>query len=253
MLLIFIHRLLQSFVLPPFNAMVILLFGLIILRWHRKTAVTAMVASLVILYLQSAPFLINLIAKVIEPQPLSQAALQDSQAIVVIGGGVQTNSYEYNLKLTPNGWTLLRLEYTAYLAKQYPNKIIVVSGGLDNGKQNSEADVMARVLKQEFQVTNPIIIEGKSRNTDENAKFVAQILKKLQIYNVVVVTQAFHANRATALFEKYGLHAVAAPTDFISNNRNLDLLSFIPNSDSMHSCAQILHEIYGYIIYVNMQ
>jgi uncharacterized SAM-binding protein YcdF (DUF218 family) len=256
MLLISIHRILQSFALPPLNVILIFIVGLLLVGWRRRSGLYLSWIALFLLYLQSTPFFVYGLANILEESSINAQKLQESQAIVVIGGGTRTNTPEYGGRLAPNSWTLTRLEYTAYLAKQYPNKIIVVSGGLENKNYNSEADIMARVLRNEFNVKNPIIIENKSRNTDENAKFVAQILQKMQIYNIALVTQAFHSMRATALFDKYGLHATAAPTGYIGMHlmsyKNIKLASFVPNAETMHYCAQILHEIYGYVIYIGV-
>jgi uncharacterized SAM-binding protein YcdF (DUF218 family) len=250
----FLHNVLPNFTLPPLNAMLLIIVGLIVIKQHQKIAYTLFVLSLILLYIQSTPFFVYNVAQLLELPPITKSRLEEAEAIVVLGGGTKTNTYEYNLQLMPNRWTMMRLEYTAYLARQYPNKIIVVSGGMVNNKKNAEADVMARILRNEYHIKNPIIIEDKSSNTNENAKFVSQMLKKLQIYNVIVITQAYHSIRASTLFNQYGLHATAAPTDYSGSYRNHSgYSSFIPNANAMHTCEMFLHEIYGYIIYITFK
>ena len=147
-----------------------------------------------------------------------------------------------------NKYTLIRLKYAAYLAKQHPNYLIVTSGGY-SGKYR-EADIMRQTLIKSFGVTNKIIVENKSRNTDENAKFVADLLLSQNIHNVILITQAYHMSRALMLFKKYGLNPVPASTDYYTSlNATIPILSIIPNAEAMAQTTIILHEILGYFFY----
>lgn len=69
---------------------------------------------------------------------------------------------------------------------------------------------MAEILEGEFGV--PVRWrEELSRDTADNARFSAVMLKAAGISRIVLVTQAFHMPRAVALFEAAGLQVVAAP------------------------------------------
>src|SRR3990167_11477531 len=186
MQLIIVHRLLQSILLPPLNAVCIIFFGYLLLSRYKKIGKTLMGLGILFFYIQTTPIFAYSITKAIELPPVTPLALKNSQAIIVLGGGVNSNSYEYHtVTALPN--TLVRLSYAAYLAKQHPDMPIVTSGGYTS-KKFSEASVMQRILINTFAVKNPIIIEGKSRDTNENAKFVAKILLAKQIHNVVIVS-----------------------------------------------------------------
>ena len=59
-----------------------------------------------------------------------------------------------------------------------------------------------------------IATETKSRNTDENARFSAEILRPTPDQNWLLVTSAFHMPRSMGLFRKAGFHVTAYPVDY---------------------------------------
>ncbi|MDQ5921090.1 MAG: hypothetical protein QG673_1146 [Pseudomonadota bacterium] len=248
MSLIIVHRLLQSFILPPFNAILIMILGLIIASLRKKIGVIILVSGIVFLYIQSIPIVAYLISKKYELPPLTTQEFESAQAIVILGGGVNKNGPEYPLGANVSRATAIRLNYATFLAKQDPNKIIVPTGGYTGNIR--EADLMRQLLINFYKIDNPIVVENQSRNTDENAKFVAAILIPMHIKNVILVTQAFHMRRSIMLFKKYGLNPVAGSTDYYTNDNALNpILMFVPNAGSMEQIGTIYHETLGYWIY----
>lgn len=250
MLLIIVHRFFQNFIFPPLNSMIFMIIGLSILKYHFKIGVSLLIFGLISLYIQSIPLTAYILSKELEIPAMPISELNNAQAIVILGGGINGNSFEYESGVNANKGTLIRINYTAYLAKMSPNKLIVTSGGY-TGKYR-DANVMKDILINAYNVKNPIITENKSRNTDENAKFVANILLPMHIKNVIVVTQAFHMRRAIMLFKKYGLNPTPASTDYyISDDALTPVLSLIPTTGAMQQVSTIYHELIGYYIYKN--
>lgn len=248
MLLIIVHRLLQSFLFPPLNAMFIMLIGLIILKFYKRTGVIIIIFAWVFLYLQSLPRSAYLLNKIYELPPLTYSEFESSEAIVILGNGINKNGPEYPLGVNVSSGTAIRLNYAVFLAKQDPQKLIVVSGGYTGNLR--EANVMKDWLINIYDIKNPIIMENKSRNTDENAKFVAEILLNLHIKNVVIITQAYHMRRAMMLFNKYGLNPVAGSTDYFSSfSAQTPALAFIPSAVAMDQVTIVYHELIGYWLY----
>ena len=247
--MVFVHHLLQSFILPPFNGVILITIGFILLNYRLKLAKSFIVIGCIFIYLQSIPFTVYTIASLIEKPTISKDELSRIQAFVVLGGGVRTNAYEYEEKFAANSHTLVRLQYVAYLAKQFPKIPIILSGGIATPNSiHSEANIMKYTLQNQFHVTNTIITEDASRNTKENAQYTNEILKKLHITKIALISQAFHLNRANAIFKKYGLVVYNAPTDYMVHyNRLITLASFIPDAQTMEDCATILHELIGYV------
>jgi uncharacterized SAM-binding protein YcdF (DUF218 family) len=248
MTLIIVHRLLQSLILPPLNSVIIILFGCCFNKRTRKVIISI---GILTFYIQSTPFFAYNLNKSLELPPLENLQMESVQAIVVLGGGVNGHSYEYKVGATASSETLVRLRYTAYLANKYPDLLIVTSGGYTGGRY-TEGKVMRYILINSFHVSNPILVEDSSKNTDENAKYVAKMLKMLGITKVALVSQAFHLKRASMLFRKYGLKPVAASTGYIySNDAATPILAFIPSASAMSFTARAMHEFIGYLFYLH--
>lgn len=247
MITIFIHRLLQSFLLPPLNSLLIILLGVVLFKLQRSKRMLLILLGCLTLYLQATPYVAYKLNKMIAPEPMKLADLNQAQAIVLLGGGVSNNADEYNTNAMSNSDTFVRIRYAAYLAKINPDLPIFVSGGAIDSK-DSEASLMKRALVNEFDVENPIYLEPDSKTTSENAKYTARILQQYAISNVVLVSSASHMRRASALFQLNGIKVIPAPTGFYSLGfYKLPLLWFVPTASAMVTTSAILHEIYGYV------
>ena len=90
--------------------------------------------------------------------------------------------------------------------------------------------------------------EGNSLNTEQNARFSADILAKAQVRKIILVTHAMHMRRAQAMFVDQGFEVVPAPTDFSSwpERRWRDLL---PSSEGRNLAKLALHEVVGLAYY----
>jgi len=110
------------------------------------------------------------------------------------GDGKPSSSFEQRLALGA------QLFHEGYAPK------IALTGGVGIGMPMSEAEVGARYLIYTFGISkDDLILEDKSRTTQENAFFLSQIIgsseaKKL---NTIVVSDTYHCWRCNQLFRKY--------------------------------------------------
>ncbi|HAK93275.1 MAG TPA: YdcF family protein, partial [Massilia timonae] len=96
-----------------------------------------------------------------------------------------------------------RLRYAAHLHRR-TGLPILVSGGAPGPGAMSLADAMAAALREDFGV--PVRwVEGRSRNTAENAMFSAALLRPEKVGRVLLVTDAMHMERARTVFQRGGL------------------------------------------------
>ena len=249
MLLIIVHRFLEAFILPPLNSVIIMIIGYLIMRYRKRIGMSIIIIGIATLYIQSTPYFASYVNRSLEVSPFTSEQLKQAQAIVILGGGVKNSGLEYSHNVVPNTSTLVRINYAAHLARNYPDKLIITSGGYTSVKY-SEANIMRNVLINNYHITNQIITENKSRNTDENAKYVAEILKPTNITRVAIVTQAYHMKRAVMLFKKYGLDPIPASTDYFHfEDAQMPVITFLPSAKALHYSARALHEIFGYMIY----
>jgi uncharacterized SAM-binding protein YcdF (DUF218 family) len=68
-----------------------------------------------------------------------------------------------------------------------------------------------------------IIIEDKSRNTDENARFTFALLHPKPGQHYLLVTSAYHMPRTVGLFRKAGFDVVPYPVDYRTRGNWADL------------------------------
>jgi uncharacterized SAM-binding protein YcdF (DUF218 family) len=141
-------------------------------------------------------------------EPLDPAQAKEAGAIVVIAGGLRRGAREYGGD-TLNGLSLDRLRYGAWLARR-TGLPVLVSGGI-GADGATEADVMARVLREELGIA-PRWVESKSRNTRENALNSAALLRESGVRRIVLVTHGVDMRRAGDEFRAAGLEVMAAPT-----------------------------------------
>lgn len=247
MLTVFIHRLLQSFLLPPLNSLVIILLGTFFFKTQRSKSYIFILTGCFTLYLQSTPFIAYHLNKLIAPSPMKIEELNNVQAIVVLGGGVNNSAEEYNVNAVSSNDTFVRIRYAAYLAKKNPDIPIFTSGGAIDTK-NSEASLIKYALQNEFDIENDVYLEPDSKTTKENAKYTAHLLQQYHISTIALVTSASHMRRASALFKQNGIHVIDAPTGYYSlGYSTMPLLWFVPTAQAMGTTSSVLHELVGYV------
>ncbi len=103
-----------------------------------------------------------------------------------------------------------RVRHAARLYREGKVGLIVPTGGLGEHPP-SEAEVMARILREEGVPEDAVIVEDRALNTWDSARLVAGMAEKLGVGGVLVVTDPLHCVRTVAAFEKAGLGAWAEP------------------------------------------
>jgi uncharacterized SAM-binding protein YcdF (DUF218 family) len=120
-----------------------------------------------------------------------------------------------------------RIIAAAALAKRYPNARIVFSGGSANLISNDarEADFAGAVFESLGVAKSRLIMERRSRNTQENAEFSRALVAPKDGERWLLVTSAFHMPRSIGLFRKAGFAVEPYPVDWWIGGRG-DLWAF---------------------------
>jgi uncharacterized SAM-binding protein YcdF (DUF218 family) len=133
------------------------------------------------------------------------------QAIVVLGGGIQNGQ--------PRPALAARLDTAAALARLQPAALIAVCGGEVWGEAHTEAEVMARYLRQRHGVAaGRLVLEAESTSTALNLALARPLLLARGVQAtapLALVTSDFHLPRALRIARRHGFTAmvpVAAPT-----------------------------------------
>ncbi len=174
--------------------------------------------------------------------------LEQADYIIVLGGNTQANRSNwfepYNRATATD-----RIDRAAmlYFAGRAPK--ILVTGGAYEGRV-SEAQGMAKVLRQKGVPDSAIVLEKESRNTYENALFAERLLKNLPHSKLLLVTSALHMPRALATFQRLDMPAIPAgvapqivpPDDYILN-------LWLPHTRSLEASRTIIKEYFGLLGY----
>jgi uncharacterized SAM-binding protein YcdF (DUF218 family) len=130
---------------------------------------------------------------------------------------------------------------------------IIISGGSGAvlGAATSEAQELATLLRLAAVPQQDILLEERSRNTRENAKFTKELLAQHpDIKSLVLVTSAFHQRRALGCFARAGLHPQAFPADLYTTDRSwAPDYWLMPSITALDRWSLLLHELTGYAVY----
>jgi len=114
--------------------------------------------------------------------------------------------------------------------------------------QETEGDVLKRFAVIAQVPEEQILVTGKVQNTADEAHAVAQVLEPSKI-RIILVTSAFHMNRAKALFDKQGFEVFSYPVDFkIGGGVDWGTV-FLPNPNALVSTDFCFRELLGRLYY----
>ncbi|MCQ2609392.1 MAG: YdcF family protein, partial [Lachnospiraceae bacterium] len=135
-------------------------------------------------------------------------------AIIVLGAQVYEDSPSVVLKY--------RLDKAIEYLTNNKNTICIVSGGKGYNEKYPEAIIMQKYMIENGIKDDRVLIEDKSKNTEENIKNSMQNIDEDKL--VGIVTNNFYIYRALQIAKKVGLkdvYGVVAKSDYITLPNNL--------------------------------
>lgn len=245
-----LHGLLREAILPPTGFMLMFGLGLIVRHFRRRAGNLLCGFSLALLLVLSTNAGADLLVRPLEARvpALTQPLASDAQAIVVLAAGRLDQAPEYQGQNIPDYIALARLRYAAHLAHLTHLPVLVSGANLSGDPLNtSKAAEMAQALREDFQV--PVTwLDEKSENTEQNARYSAQLLKAAGVERVLLVTDAMHMPRARLCFEQNGMKVTIAPTMFFTL-RHVGLLQFMPSAEGLRRSYYAMYEWLGLLWY----
>ncbi|MCX5720356.1 MAG: YdcF family protein [Nitrospirae bacterium] len=121
--------------------------------------------------------------------------------VIVILSGEKTERVEYGVKLFKEGWAR--------------KDKIILSGGPVVWKY-TWASLMKEQALHLGVPANAILLEEKSRTTEENAKSTKEILNKHGYKSCILITSPYHSKRASIIFKKVmgkDIKIITAPSE----------------------------------------
>lgn len=236
-----LKKLLTLLILPPGGPLLLALLGLLLLRRLPRLGRALAFAGVLGLYALSTPIVGTQLLESLQPYPpISAEQLKQVQAIVILCGGTYNDAPEYGGD-TVAAFSLERGRYGARLARQTGLPVLIAGGTVAAGRPESLS--LKQVLEEEFRV--PVRwVETESRDTGDNARNAARILKAAGVTRIALVSQAWHLPRAVPLFEAEGLQVAPAPTVFVKAPEAFPW-SLLPTAGALRSSYYFFHEWLG--------
>lgn len=149
------------------------------------------------------------------PKPNRSEIRAGPHGIVVLGGAIGPEVSFARGEAALNE-AAERLTAAAELARRYPQARLIYSGGNARliGGQVDEAQFALRLLTSLGVEPSRIAVEGRARNTIENAIFSKQIANPKPGERWWLVTSAAHMPRSIGTFRAAGFSVEAYPVDF---------------------------------------
>lgn len=240
-------KLLAAAILPPLGPLLLIVAGLLLLRRRPRGGRVLAWSGVAISLLLATPASVGWLVRGLEhTPPVSDEALREAQAIVVLGAGKRSHAPEFGGE-TLNRLALERARYAALLARE-SGLPLLISGGAPTGKA-PEAVLMAAMLEREYGVAVRWT-ETASRDTRENARFSTALLRADGVERIALVTHAAHMPRSRAEFEAAGLQVIPAPTAWLGGpDTGLEAADFLPGANAAYAGWFAAHEWLGGLAY----
>ena len=213
-----------------------------------------MLIALGILFVTGNSVLINEMALLWEPLPYQVNGKMDmpKARVCVTLGGYSGFDHERNRMGFSNASERFFTPLKGMI-NQTVDTVILTGGSASVISKKYYESIYAKNLMKEFGIKeNRIFIDAKSRNTYENAIETKRILDSLQVTDsVILITSAFHMNRAQACFQKAGVKFIPYPVHYIGNaTRDYNIEAFlVPSAGAINDFQTMFREWIGIISY----
>lgn len=241
--MIYLHKILPILISPIALILLILIIG--VYKMRRSLIISA----ILLLYVFSMPIISKELLRTIEAHTvrLQPADIEQADAIVVLSGMLTWSPAKNGLAREwgdpDRFWGGIEL----FQAEKAP--LLIFTGGKLPWElgQGNEGDVLKKYAQQLQVPEEKIVVTFDVQNTEQEARAVREILKnKLKI---ILVTSAFHMNRAQSVFEREEFKVVPYPVDFKVPEQSITLMSFLPHAGGIGQTDLALRELIGIAFY----
>jgi uncharacterized SAM-binding protein YcdF (DUF218 family) len=170
--------------------------------------------------------------------------------IIVLGGALDTVVSPARGEVALNE-AAERMTAVAELARRFPDARIVFTGGSGRIIYDGapESDLAARLFDSFGIAKQRVLLEDKSRDTGENARFTRDLVQPKPAERWLIVTSAHHMPRSVGVFRAAGFPVEAFPVDYRTRGA-IDLLRpFATLGDGLRRTDTATREWVGLLMY----
>ena len=242
--MIYLHKILPTFVLPIMLLIIVILIGLI---RNKKELIYIAIG---VLYIISTPIFSNNFFKLVEGneyrKPIS--AIDSADAIVVLSGMLEINEVGDSTYIEWGDPDRFFGGIDLFKAGK-ANKLVFTGGKMPwDNVQKTEGEVLKEYAVKNGIPQENILITKDVENTADEAKAVKEMIGSEK--KIILVTSAFHMYRASRLFEKQEFNIVTYKVDFkTTRNKEIKLLDFLPTADNLRDTETGIRELIGRFFY----
>ncbi|MFC5409415.1 YdcF family protein [Larkinella bovis] len=247
----FLSKTLTFLIMPMGLLTLALLFA--IFTKNRARQRKALITAVVLLFVTANGFITNELLLWWELPPATLPARSKPRVGVVLTGGLMKTDKRLHNRLHLSDQAD-RVGQALQLYKTGQIQKILISGGIggilkrevqDEGQLARQFLIIAGIPAQD------ILLENRSVNTHQNARFSAPLLRqRFRGYDVVLITSAWHMRRAVGCFQKQQIAVIPYPAAMMASERE-----FAPNhvvffsEKALMEFFWLLHEGVGYATY----
>ncbi|MCB9995682.1 MAG: YdcF family protein [Rhodospirillales bacterium] len=239
-------------VLSPLNLTFLLFAGALLLTvFSRKAARSFFLLGFLLMILCGVlPLGSNLLVQLENSTHRPEQMPERIDGILILGGSFDTALSETRQAIALNE-TAERIVDALALARQYPQAVIVYSGGNGRltGRIGTEAQAMAGLLDTLTIPDDNFIYEDESRNTYENIVFSKDLVLPQEGEHWLLVTSAFHMKRALAVARTAGWDMIPYPVDYRTRGEMKWLPTGLNLGGNYYDAHVALHEYLGLLAY----
>jgi uncharacterized SAM-binding protein YcdF (DUF218 family) len=246
--MIYLHKILPTFVLPIMLIIIVILIGLI------KNKKKLIYIAIGVLYIISTPIFSNTFFKLVEGnghndyrKPIS--AIDSADAIVVLSGMLEINEVGDSTYVEWGDPDRFFGGIALFKAGK-AQKIIFTGGKMPWDKvKKTEGDVLKEYAISNGIPSEKIYVTKDVENTADEAVAVKELISPDK--RIILVTSAFHMSRARKLFEKQGFIVISYKVDYkTSQNKDIGIMGFLPSSGNLELTETGIREIIGRVFYL---
>jgi uncharacterized SAM-binding protein YcdF (DUF218 family) len=239
-------KIVAPFFFPLSICLEILFLGLFFLWFTRRQKTGKIVVSIGVIFLAMISYstFSNMLLRPLEYKysPITDvSAFSNVKWVIVLSGGHSTDP---KLSVTDqlSGASLVRLIEGIRLYRELSNSKLLLSGG-SAFSSTSEADAMAKMALALGIDKNDLVLESKSKDTKDQAKFIHNIVGNDKF---ILVTSASHMARSMALFQSKGMNPTPAPTGYhVKKIQKISPSMFFPSANGIDKMERVVYEYIG--------